>query len=81
VCHSPQHPRELISSRREGYVDATFVVDSTGRVDPMTVRVLHSDEPLFTRSVLEALRGMRFLPAEVRGAPSGSSWDSGSASR
>jgi TonB family protein len=44
-------------------VRATFVVDTTGSVDTASVRVLESDDPQFTESVLTALGGMRFRPA------------------
>jgi hypothetical protein len=50
-------------------VDATYVVDTTGRVDTATVQVLQSDDSLFTESVRTALNQMRFRPAKRAGVP------------
>ena len=51
----------------EGTVMAQFIVDSTGRVEPGSFKVLKSDHDLFTAAVKSALPNMRFLPAEVGG--------------
>ena len=73
-------PAELIAAGREGQVQASFVVDTTGRVDVASVQVLASDDAEFTESVRAALGEMRFHPAMRGGAPCASSWSSGSAS-
>jgi hypothetical protein len=44
-------------------VRATYVVDTTGRADTTTIRLLESDDPRFSESVRTALGGMRFRPA------------------
>ncbi len=44
-----------------------FVVDTLGRVEPTSVRVVESDHPYFSDAVLRALPVYRFLPAEVQG--------------
>jgi TonB family protein len=64
---APIYPRDLIALGTEGQVQATYVVDSTGRVDTTTIQVLQSDDPRFTESVRTALGGMRFRPAKRAG--------------
>jgi TonB family protein len=64
---APAYPRELAEMGIDGQVQATYVVDTTGGVDPSTIQVLHSDDPRFTESVLNALGGMRFRPAKRAG--------------
>ena len=64
---APVYPPELSARGVEGHVQATFVVDTTGRVDPTSVRVLESDEPRFSESVRTALGEMRFRPASRGG--------------
>jgi len=60
---APIYPPKLIALRKEGHVQATFVVDVTGQVDTTSVQVLESDDPEFTESVRTALAAMRFRPA------------------
>jgi len=64
---APVYPRELAAIGTQGMVDAIYVVDSSGQVDTTTVQVMESDDPRFTRSVLEALGQMRFRPAKRGG--------------
>jgi TonB family protein len=64
---APVYPSELAARGTEGQVQATYVVDATGRVDTTTIRVLHSDHPRFTESVRTALGAMRFRPARKGG--------------
>lgn len=64
---APIYPRELIATGTEGQVQATYVVDTTGRVDTSTFQVIQSDDPRFTESVRTALDGMRFRPAKRAG--------------
>lgn len=63
----PAYPDMLRSAGIEGSVLAQFVVDTTGRADMSTFKVLKSDNDLFSTSVKNALQRMRFLPAEVGG--------------
>lgn len=60
---APVYPPDLLALGTEGEVRATYVVDTTGRVDTMTIRMLESDDPRFAESVRTALGGMRFRPA------------------
>jgi protein TonB len=57
----------LKSANVEGEVLAQFVVDTTGRADMSTFKVLKSTHDLFTQSVRTALQEMRFVPAEIGG--------------
>ena len=63
----PVYPPELSARGVEGLVDATYVVDTTGRVDTMTIKVMQSDNPRFTESVRTALGQAAFRPAKRAG--------------
>jgi TonB family protein len=60
---APVYPPELEARRTEGQVVAAYVVDTAGRVDTTTIKVLGSDHPRFTESVRTALAEARFRPA------------------
>jgi TonB family protein len=60
---APVYPPRLSALGKEGRVHATFVVDTTGRVDMTSVQVLASADPEFSESVRTALGEMRFRPA------------------
>lgn len=64
---APIYPPELSARGTEGQVEAAYVVDTTGRVDTTTIRVMRSDDPRFTESVREALGETRFRPAKRAG--------------
>jgi TonB family protein len=64
---APIYPKELLAIGAEGSVRAEYVVDTSGQVDTTTIKVMHSDDPRFTASVLTALGGMRFRPAKRAG--------------
>jgi protein TonB len=63
----PRYPDILRSGGVEGQVLAQFVVDTTGRVEVASFRVLRSDHAMFEQAVRSALPNMRFLPAEIGG--------------
>jgi protein TonB len=63
----PSYPDMLRSAGIEGQVLAQFVVDTTGRAEMNTYKVLKSDNDLFSTSVKNYLGRARFLPAEVGG--------------
>lgn len=63
----PAYPDMLRSAGIEGSVLAQFVVDTTGRAEMGTFKVLKSDNDLFSTAVKNALQRMKFLPAEVGG--------------
>jgi TonB family protein len=66
---APVYPPRLSALGKEGRVDATFVVDTTGMVEMPSVQVLASDDPEFSESVRTALGEMRFRPATRAGRP------------
>ncbi len=61
------YPEMLRSAQVEGTVMASFVVDTTGRADMSTFKVIRSDHELFTTAVRNALPRIRYLPAETGG--------------
>jgi protein TonB len=63
----PRYPDILKQAGVEGEVLAQFVVDTTGRAEMNTFKVLKSTHELFTIAVKNALSTMRFYPAEVGG--------------
>lgn len=64
---NPRYPEALQKAGIEGEVLVQFVVDTTGRADMGTFKVLKSDNEQFTRAVRLALPNYRFLPAETGG--------------
>jgi protein TonB len=64
---TPNYPEMLRTAGVEGTVLAQFVVDTMGRADMSTFKVLKSDNELFSLAVKNTLPRMRFLPAEVGG--------------
>ena len=63
----PRYPDMLRSANVEGEVLAQFVVDTTGRADMGTFKVLKSSHDLFTNAVRSTLPNMRFYAAEIGG--------------
>lgn len=63
----PRYPETLRQSGVGGRVLVQFTVDTTGRVDMASVRVMQSTHDLFTQAVRSALASFRFKPAEVNG--------------
>ena len=64
---SPEYPAMLRSAKVEGEVLAQFVVDTLGRVEPGTFKVLKTTHELFTQAVRDVLPSLQFSPAEVGG--------------
>jgi len=64
---SPRYPTVLRERGVEGRVVVQFVVDTAGRVEPGTVRVVSSPDDLFTAAVRAALPSLRFTPARAGG--------------
>jgi len=61
--------RPLASHSPPYWAHLTFVVDSTGRPDLCTVRVVRANEPRWTTHVLEHLTDLRYRPAFWDGRP------------
>lgn len=64
---APKYPDMLRSANITGVVMMRFVVGANGRVEMGTVQAIDSPHKQFTEAVKDALRHMRFRPAEVRG--------------
>jgi protein TonB len=63
----PRYPDMLRSANIEGEVLAQFIVDTTGRFEPGSFKVIKSSHDLFTQAVRNALPNMKFYPAEIGG--------------
>jgi protein TonB len=63
----PNYPDMLKSAQVEGEVLAQFVVDTTGRAEMSTFKILKTSNDLFSVSVKNVLPRMRFIPAEAAG--------------
>jgi periplasmic protein TonB len=64
---NPKYPSMLESSRVEGEVLAQFVVDTSGKADMSTFKVLSSSNELFASSLKSTLPQWKFYPAEAGG--------------
>lgn len=65
----PAYPETLRKRGEAGSVDVKFVIDSTGRIDMRSVRVVRSTDPEFTDAVMRVLPSLRFNPALIDGRP------------
>jgi len=63
----PEYPRSMLSARIGGQVVVRFVVDSAGRVDPASMRVLQSTNNHFADAVQAVLPRLHFRPAQLLG--------------
>ena len=61
----PRYPERLRELGIEGTVVVRFTVDTTGRVDVKSAKIVSTTSEQFSRAVLDALDGFRFKPAEV----------------
>lgn len=62
---TPQYPDILRQAGVEGEALVSFVVDTTGRADVSSFKVIRTTHELFATAVKNALPRMRFIPAEV----------------
>jgi protein TonB len=63
----PRYPESLRQAGVDGSVLVQFSVDTLGRVDMKSVKVLTSTHDLFSEAVRQSLGAFRFKPAEVNG--------------
>jgi protein TonB len=63
----PRYPDILRQAGIEGEVLAQFTVDTTGRADVSTLKILRATHDQFAQAVRQALPAMRFVPARVGG--------------
>lgn len=64
---APAYPEKLRKSGVEGETLVEFIVDTTGRAEPASFKVLRATNSEFGEAVQAALPSMRFSPAEIRG--------------
>jgi len=62
---TPAYPDILRQAGVEGEALVSFVVDTTGRADVASFKVIRTTHELFATAVKNALPRMRFIPAEV----------------
>lgn len=67
VKATPAYPEALRRANVEGRVLVQFAVDTLGRVDMASVKILQSTHDLFAAAVKDALKDFRFRPAVVEG--------------
>ena len=64
---SANYPEMLKSSGGDGKVTAQFVVDTTGRADMSTWKVLETTNELFSQAAKDGVRKAKFYAAEIGG--------------
>ncbi|HKS07080.1 MAG TPA: TonB family protein [Gemmatimonadaceae bacterium] len=64
---APEYPEMLRQAGVDGEVVASFVVDTAGRAEIATLRILRATRHEFADAVRRALPRARFLPAEAAG--------------
>lgn len=62
---APAYPVKLLEEHVQGFVNARYVVDTTGFPDTSTFVVLEATHPDFVAAVRDALPHMRFQPAKI----------------
>jgi protein TonB len=63
----PPYPPDMLEAGKEGEVYARYIVDTLGRADITSFLVLATNDPAFTRAVIETLPLMKFRPALSQG--------------
>src|SRR5688572_4463068 len=63
----PRYPAHLRARSVHGEVVAQFVVDTTGRAEMRTFKVLEASHEDFVKAVRDVVPRMRFTPAEIAG--------------
>lgn len=66
---APLYPPAMLAARLQGEVRAIYVVDSAGRVDSASFRIVSATHPEFAGAVMEAVPFLRFRPAMAGGRP------------
>ena len=66
---APRYPAALRAAAIEGEVLAQYVVDTTGRVEPGSWKVLRATHDGFREAAREAVDAGRFKPARIAGRP------------
>ena len=66
-CLAPRYPEILRQAGLEGSVGLAFVIDTLGRVERGTLRVLRSPHLMFEGPAREAVLSCRFRPGRLQG--------------
>lgn len=66
---APRYPPALRLAQVEGRVLLEFIIDTTGRVERGSLRVIESSQPGFEASARETLERSLFRPGRVAGRP------------
>lgn len=66
---APRYPRALESLGIEGHVIVEFVIDTTGKVQPRSIRILESTHPDFAAAARSAVAATIFRPAQLSTHP------------
>ena len=66
---APRYPPTLRAAAIEGEIIAQYVVDTTGRVEPGSWKVLRASHDGFREAAREAVEAGRFKPARIGGRP------------
>ncbi len=59
------YPPDMFGAGIEGSVIIEAMVDTTGRIDPGSIKVISASRPAFERPAVEMLRNSRFQPART----------------
>ena len=68
-AREPVYPAALAAGGIAGEVRVEFVVDTTGRCEASSLRVLSSTAPALERAAIDAILGTRFRAARAQGRP------------
>ncbi len=63
----PKYPSELLRAGINGQATLEFDIDTAGRADPASIRLLSATDPRFAVAVWKVLPRMKFEPARVSG--------------
>ena len=66
---APRYPASMEALSIEGRVTVEFVIDTTGRVQPASIRILESTHAAFEAAARAAIAGSLFRPARLRAHP------------
>ena len=66
-CHTPVYPPALQQAGVSGLVIVGFIIDTLGRADPATIRVIQSDHRDFNAPAISAVRSCSYRPGELSG--------------
>jgi TonB family protein len=66
---APEYPPLLLADGIEGQVLVQIVIDTMGRAEPNSLKIIRSPDPGFDEPVKNAVMGAQFRPGRVHGRP------------